>query len=98
MEEGINKCGVSTQWNVIQPVKGTKLTCATMRMEPKEYAKEDFPGGIESICQCRGHRFNPRSRKISHAVEQQSPCDTTNEACACQSPHTAATELVCCKY
>ena len=24
----------------------------------------------ESACQCRGHRFNPRSRKIPHAKEQ----------------------------
>ena len=85
MDKGINKCGVSTQWNVIQLVKGTKLTCATMWMEPKEYAKEDFPGGIESICQCRGHRFNPWSRKISHAKGQI-------------SLHTETTKPKCCTY
>ena len=45
MDEGVNKCGVSTQWNALQPLKGTKLTCATMWMKPQEYANEDFPGG-----------------------------------------------------
>ena len=46
MDEGVNKCGVSTQWNALQPLKGTNLTCATMGMKPQEYANEDFPGGI----------------------------------------------------
>ena len=54
MDEGINKCGVSTQWNVIQPVKGTKLTHATMWMKPEEYAEEDFPGGTEPIMPVQG--------------------------------------------
>ena len=30
--------------------------------------------GKESACQCRGHRFNPWSKKIPHAKEQLSPC------------------------
>ena len=30
--------------------------------------------------QCRGHRFNPWSRKIPHATEQLSLCGTTTEA------------------
>ena len=34
---------------------------------------------VESACQCRGHRFNPWSRKIPHATEQLSPCTTTTE-------------------
>ena len=33
----------------------------------------------ESACQCRGHGFEPWSRKISHAMEQLSPCTTTTE-------------------
>ena len=33
-----------------------------------------------SICQCRGHEFNSRSRKIPHVVEQLSPCTTAAEA------------------
>ena len=35
--------------------------------------------GWESACQCRGHRFDPWSRKIPHAMEQLSPCATTTE-------------------
>ena len=33
----------------------------------------------KSVYQCRGHRFNPGSRKISHATEQLSPCVSTTE-------------------
>ena len=34
------------------------------------------------MCQCRGHRFNPWSRKIPHAPKVQlSPSTTTTEAC-----------------
>ena len=36
----------------------------------------DFPwwlSGKESACQCRGHGFDPWSRKIPRAVEQLSP-------------------------
>ena len=56
----------------------------------------------ESACQCRGHGFDPWSRKIPHALGQLSPCSTTTEAlkpyCPCsatreitavRSPHTA---------
>ena len=38
----------------------------------------------ESACQCRGHGFEPWSRKIPHAAEQLSPCATTTEL-ACHS-------------
>ena len=34
----------------------------------------------ESSCQCRGHRFNPRSGTIPHAKGQLSPCVTATEA------------------
>ena len=45
--------------------------------------------GKESTCQCRGHGFDPWSRKISHASEQLSPCATIlkplhPKACALQ--------------
>ena len=36
-------------------------------------------GGKESICQCRGHRFNPWFRKIPHVSEPLSPCTMTIE-------------------
>ena len=35
--------------------------------------------GKESIYQCRGHRFDPWSEKIPHALEQLSPWATTVE-------------------
>ena len=35
--------------------------------------------GEESACQCRGQGFEVWSGKISHAVEQLSPCTTTTE-------------------
>ena len=34
---------------------------------------------FKSACQCRGHRFDPWSRKIPHAAEQLSPCAGTTE-------------------
>ena len=34
----------------------------------------------ESACQCRGHRFDPWSWKILHAIEQLSPCVTTTKS------------------
>ena len=36
--------------------------------------------GGESICQCRGYRFDPWSGRIPHAMEQLSPCTTTIES------------------
>ena len=62
--------------------------------------------GCKSACQCRGHRFNPWSRKIRHGagqlspstpaaeLELWSPCLTTREAPAPQlerNPLLAAT-------
>ena len=35
--------------------------------------------GWESACQCRGHGFEPWSRKIPHAAEQLSPCAIITE-------------------
>ena len=39
--------------------------------------------GLESACQCRGHGFDPWSRKIPHAEEQQSLCTTTSNPTSC---------------
>ena len=36
--------------------------------------------GLESACQCRGHRFEPWSWKIPHAAEQLSLHATTTES------------------
>ena len=62
--------------------------------------KRDFPSGAvvkESVCQCRGHGFEPRSGKIPHATEQRSPCATTTEP-AVQSPRATTTEPMCHNY
>ena len=48
---------------------------------------KDFHGGpvVKSFCQCRGHRFDPWSRKISQAEGQLNPHVTTTESeCALQ--------------
>ena len=45
----------------------------------------------ESTCQCRRHRFDPWSEKISHTMEQPSPCATTVEP-VLLSPRTATAE------
>ena len=50
----------------------------------------DFPwwlSGKESACQCRGHGFDPWSRKIPRAVEQLSLHTTTRES---QEPRARA--------
>ena len=47
--------------------------------------------GKESAYQCRTHKFNPWSRKISHAKEQRSPSTTTVEL-VLWSPGVANTE------
>ena len=35
--------------------------------------------GWESACQCRGHGFEPWSRRVLHAAERLSPCATAAE-------------------
>ena len=50
------------------------------KTNPKKVLKKQGTGelpwwhsGWEFACQCRGHRFNPLSRKIPHATEQLKP-------------------------
>ena len=55
--------------------------------------------GWESVCQCRGHGFEPWSGKIPHAAEQLGPwatiteparlCSATREAAIVRGPRTA---------
>ena len=47
--------------------------------------------GQESACQCRGHGFEPWSRKIPHVTEQLSLCATTTEP-VLWSPRATTTE------
>ena len=53
-------------------------TCMSAAWEEIK-ADMGFPGGavVEFACQCRGHGFEPWSRKFPHATEQLSPCATT---------------------
>ena len=53
--------------------------------------------GQGSSCQCRGHGFDPWSRRIPHATEQLSPLTTTTESRVVldyQSPHAKITEPI----
>ena len=49
-----------------------------------------WSSGWDSACQCRGHGFDPWSRKIPHATGQLSPCTTTlsPHVTSYRSPHT----------
>ena len=66
----------------------------------QEVQSGDFPGGYESACQCRGHRLNPWSWKILHAMGQLSPCSQLlsphSRACASQLLKPECLELVLC--
>ena len=60
--------------------------------------------GKESTCQCRGHWFNPWSRKILRAVQQQHPCTPAAEPAHCnhrahvlQLPKPGCLEPALCK-
>ena len=46
----------------------------------------------------QGQGFNPWSGKVPHAVEQQSLCTTTTEACVLSLPWVTNTEPVCHNY
>ena len=55
--------------------------------------------GYESTCQCRGHGFEPWSRKIPHAAEQLSPCTTTRaHKPQLLRPCATTPEPACCNY
>ena len=56
-------------------------SCYTQPLLKHAMINHFWYSGWDSICQRRGHGFNPRSRKIPHALEQLSPCATTTEAC-----------------
>ena len=52
------------------------------------YLRRDFPGGpvVKNLCQCREHRFNPWSGRISHATGHLSLCSATRKAITMRSP------------
>ena len=53
-----------------------------LRMRNRKTNRVGLPwwrGGWESACQCRGHGFEPWSRKIPHAAEQLGPWATITE-------------------
>ena len=67
-------------------------------LKKKNTKKTGLPwwsSGWESICQRRGHGFDPWSRKIPHASGQLGPCVTmtaTTEAWVLKSPHSEQEE------
>ena len=60
----------------------------------------DFPDGTvdRNRLPIQGQAFNPWSGKVPHAVEQQSLCTTTTEACVLSLPRVTNTEPVCHNY
>ena len=75
------------RWGVVFFCRGkwttkvNRLCSLKVNILKKDWTR-GFPGGAvvqESACQCRGHGFDPWSRKIPHAMEQLSPCATTTE-------------------
>ena len=77
----------------------SSMPISTYCRELKTYIQELpwWPSGKESACQCRGHRFDPWSGKIPHALEHESPCTTTIEP-VLQNLGATATELSGCNY
>ena len=49
----------------------------------------------KECCQCRGHEFNPRSRRIPCASEELSPCIRTIEPALYSMGSTAAAPTLC---
>ena len=56
-----------------------------------------WSSGKDSACEHRGHRFNPWSGKIPHAMEQLSVCATTTEP-ALYSLEATPAETRCSNY
>ena len=54
---------LSTMWSQTQPI----FPWSTLKGFP--HGLPWWYSGWKSICQCRGHRFDPWSRKIPHAME-----------------------------
>ena len=63
--------------------KCTSLTRSYTHIFPLKSQMLGLPwwrSGWESTCQCRGHGFEPWSRRIPHAAEQLGPCATSTDA------------------
>ena len=80
----------------VQPKHNSKKLSTDMtKCFLKHSFKKSLPGlpwwssGWESACQCRGHRFDPWSRKIPYASGQLSPWATTTEAWVPKNPRSA---------
>ena len=94
-----------TDGNLVSPLfnfssQFNKLSLGTVPWVPQvaesvcksKHLARDFLGGNngeESTCQCRGHRFESWSKKISHAAGQWRPqTKTIDPTCSCYwSPH-----------
>ena len=56
-------------------------TINNMLLECKKDSLDFLDGPAVETCQCRGHGFDPLSRRIPHAAEQLSQCTMPPEAC-----------------
>ena len=63
-----------------QRIKHEELVSWTSRLEMKCLGLPRWLSGIGSTCQCRGHMFDPWSRKTPQAAEQLSPSRRHNSA------------------
>ena len=72
------------------PCDAARVLFIQLNMLIKKQEKQGLPwwrSGWESACQCRGHRFEPWSGRIPHAVEQLGPWATTTEPAHLEPVH-----------
>ena len=65
-------------------------TINNILLECKKNPLDFLDGPVVETCRCKGHGFDPLSRRIPHASEQLSRCTMTPEACmpgASAPPH-----------
>ena len=83
----------TTLWHIIVKLLETKAKENNLKSSQKGTSL--VAQWLESICQCRGHGFDPWSGKIPHAAEQLSLCATTTEP-VLWSLRAATPEPTCC--
>ena len=62
--------------NINRPITSTEIETVIKNLPTGLHL---WRSGWESACQCRGHGFEPWSRKIPHAAEQLGPWATITE-------------------
>ena len=73
------------------------LVMLTLKKKKKKSGLPQKLSGKGSAYQCRRHGFDPRSRKISHAAKQLTPCTTAIKPML-WSLEATTIEPKCCRY